>query len=418
MNQWAYQFQVDGHLMSIVIESTYKDSEMYDLKIDGRSFMDLKLTTLTDLRASSREDVENASVWARGGAVAGVASDAPSMGAPSGGGRAHRRDDTVPAVAAVSMAEFVGGGSEEHAGSGTGAGASWDDFDAEPKAKPVAAPVRRAAPAPAAAAAAELDPFAGSGADDPAPVPAPAPAPAATRPHLAGPSRAAALAPPHAAAAAAPQAARARVPTPVEDDLTGLAGLNFGGSYSVSASSNANAHSSQPAVVDIFSQPLPSITPPVAASAAAGASTTPNAAASDDPFGAGGLYDLDHLTAPPKAHAGAAAARPTLGQLVGAKSAAGPAPGAASAGGQGGGLGNLDALFGSAGGGGIGGGAPMAGGLGSSNAGAISTLGIGGGPIYGGGMMAPPPQQQQQQQQQHFFGAPAPAPQADYNPFA
>jgi hypothetical protein len=49
-----------------------------DLRIDGRSFFDLRITTLMDLRARSREDREAASVWSRGGAVAGVPADAPS----------------------------------------------------------------------------------------------------------------------------------------------------------------------------------------------------------------------------------------------------------------------------------------------------------------------------------------------------
>jgi len=70
-------FDLESHVLTCVVEAAVSDDAMYDLRIDGVSFKDLKLTTLSDLRAMSAEDRANASVWARGGAV-GVPSAAPT----------------------------------------------------------------------------------------------------------------------------------------------------------------------------------------------------------------------------------------------------------------------------------------------------------------------------------------------------
>lgn len=408
---------------------------MYDLRIDGRAFVDMKLTTLADMRSRGRaEGREAAAVWSRGGAVAGVPAEAPTKAwgsSESGGGNygydagggAHGGDSdfdrvargATPSVPSISMTDFVGAPAETNKGGGgwepfsgeavpaADGGAGDDGFGAPAAPAPVAAappvPARGLAKPAAAvprhpqAPSASFDPFEGA-------TSSPAPVSARSAPGSGRPSPAAGVTSSSSSSLA-----------------NDFAGLSFGGP----AAGGAGATASAAPVVDIFASGLPA-----SAAAKPAAATQPGAAAaSNDPFGSV-LYDLDNLNSKgPAANAGAAAAanKPTLGQLAGGKPPAGglapmsamgggmamgggPKPGVMAVGqASSAGLSGLDALFGAP--------LPVAGGMpmGYPPQQQQQPMGMGGmGMGYGGGMGMQPQQPR---------SAPAPAPSsADYNPFA
>lgn len=268
-----YPFQLDGHLITVVINAQVGDEGMYDLRVDGRCWDDLRLTTLEDLRARAKggKPVTD-SAWARGGAVAGV----PADGAIYTG--AATSDEAPEPVATLSMKDFVGSapsksghasGADEFGMAAAEAGGAWDPFSGGSGAAGGASGGGFAdfgAPAPAAA-----DPWG-------APAPAPAPAPALKKPTtsttsataLKPPTGATASASHHRHAAAAPAAAAydpfgdapaAPAPAPAASGLADdFASLSFG---------------SAPA--------------PAAAGARRPSGQQAHAAAAADPFGMGGL---------------------------------------------------------------------------------------------------------------------------------
>ena len=49
--KFLYPFQLDNHLITVEIEAQIETEGMYELVVDGSPFMDLKMTTVEDLRA-------------------------------------------------------------------------------------------------------------------------------------------------------------------------------------------------------------------------------------------------------------------------------------------------------------------------------------------------------------------------------
>lgn len=296
-----------------------------DLRFNNLSFMDLKVTTLMDLRARAmgRGAGRDNSAWSRGGAVAGVPAEAPMFTVDDYSARDSFSEE--PSVPSISLNDFVGSKkpntafeAEFSAGSNGGGGDdAWDPFGDSPAPSATTsapAPVADFAPAvPARRPVVKSANLSTPGAT--ANAPALKPPAANPRASLAGPI--APISDPFSTPA--PAAAK---PASAMDDFLGMGASSGAGAQpnvtddlaSIFAAPAGGAASMASSTVDVFSMSAP---PANQFSMAPEEPAKP--AGPVDVFGSG-LVNLDNLTAPAaSANTTSNANKPSLGQLAAQK---------------------------------------------------------------------------------------------------
>lgn len=329
--RFVFPFQLkdylgNQHLLSVVIESQVMEEGMYDLRFSNISFMQLKVTTLMDLRARAmgRGTGRDQTAWSKGGAVAGVPAEAPMFTADDYSASDSFAEDT--SVPSIHLKDFVGNTSTTNE---KDTGDTWDPFagdDASSSAPSSARAVDDAPPAIPARRPVVKSTTNTTSATTSTP-PTLKPPGANPRSSLTGPIQPVTAPMDDPFSAPVSSSTTNNQPASAMDDFLGIGTSSGAGAQPApsvtddlasifSAPSTTTATAPASSTIDVFS--MPATTPNQASFAAAAPAPVVEDKKSDsiDVFGSG-LVNLDNLTAPAaSATASSTAHKPSLGEIA------------------------------------------------------------------------------------------------------